>query len=337
MSPESGLRERVLKEVGFTSTTFIGPAFLPETARVQPDMEDTLSQFYKELGKVDSADGANENLEKDRETPGTSTNEDIQEKNQTMSRSLDAGSHQEGGRQKQSWQHWYQNEPYPPRPKPSMDLMSGGTAAAQSQRHQPPPFNRPPNPRLHRPPYRHPPPPASFLNPQNQRPHMIPSWNFPATENQRQDESQFHPNFRFPSHASQDFYRDSPQDCEKEERRYSKETLLDDVSAGWCRDAEQQQRSETEKEVWEKQERRQTPGNTNARRSSLVLILMRGLPGSGKSTLAKKLLTGPSGLILSSDDYFSHRDGYRYDPSLVGAAHEWNQSRGFASCRPNPA
>ncbi|XP_017347242.1 NEDD4-binding protein 2-like 2 [Ictalurus punctatus] len=61
---------------------------------------------------------------------------------------------------------------------------------------------------------------------------------------------------------------------------------------------------------------------------SLVLILMRGVPGSGKSTLARHISTsGPSGLILSTDDYFHQKDGYHFEPTLLGAAHDWNQSR----------
>lgn len=43
------------------------------------------------------------------------------------------------------------------------------------------------------------------------------------------------------------------------------------------------------------------------------------------------LSIGPSGLILSTDDYFVHRDGYHYELGLLGAAHEWNQSRGIFS------
>ncbi|XP_035239793.1 NEDD4-binding protein 2-like 2 [Anguilla anguilla] len=59
----------------------------------------------------------------------------------------------------------------------------------------------------------------------------------------------------------------------------------------------------------------------------LLLILMRGLPGSGKSTLAKKLLSsGPNGLVLSTDDYFVD-NGYAYNASLIGDAHDWNQNR----------
>lgn len=40
------------------------------------------------------------------------------------------------------------------------------------------------------------------------------------------------------------------------------------------------------------------------------------------------LSTGPSGVILSADDYFAHKDYYCYEPGLIGAAHEWNQNRG---------
>ena len=43
------------------------------------------------------------------------------------------------------------------------------------------------------------------------------------------------------------------------------------------------------------------------------------------------LSSGPSGLILSTDDYFLQRDGYRYEAGLLGAAHEWNQNRGIVS------
>ncbi|CAH2300059.1 Hypothetical predicted protein [Pelobates cultripes] len=59
-----------------------------------------------------------------------------------------------------------------------------------------------------------------------------------------------------------------------------------------------------------------------------VLILLRGAPGSGKSTLARMLLQkNPFGIILSTDDYFAREGLYRYDPSCLGEAHEWNYKR----------
>ncbi|XP_064817435.1 uncharacterized protein LOC135534328 [Oncorhynchus masou masou] len=59
-----------------------------------------------------------------------------------------------------------------------------------------------------------------------------------------------------------------------------------------------------------------------------VLVLLRGAPGSGKSTLARAMLEqNPHGVVLSTDDYFCRHGDYRYDPSALGEAHEWNHAR----------
>ncbi|XP_008411044.1 NEDD4-binding protein 2 [Poecilia reticulata] len=59
-----------------------------------------------------------------------------------------------------------------------------------------------------------------------------------------------------------------------------------------------------------------------------VLVLLRGAPGSGKSTLARALLErNPGGFVLSTDDYFSRGGRYRFDPMVLGEAHEWNHKR----------
>ncbi|KAM9314231.1 NEDD4-binding protein 2 isoform 2-T2 [Pholidichthys leucotaenia] len=56
-----------------------------------------------------------------------------------------------------------------------------------------------------------------------------------------------------------------------------------------------------------------------------LLVLLRGPPGSGKSTLARALLEqNPSGVILSTDDYFTQNGQYQFDPTTLGEAHEWN-------------
>ncbi|XP_016062130.1 PREDICTED: NEDD4-binding protein 2 isoform X2 [Miniopterus natalensis] len=60
----------------------------------------------------------------------------------------------------------------------------------------------------------------------------------------------------------------------------------------------------------------------------LVLVLLRGLPGSGKSFLARTLQEdNPSGVILSTDDYFYINGQYQFDVKYLGEAHEWNQNR----------
>ncbi|XP_045690096.1 NEDD4-binding protein 2 isoform X1 [Phyllostomus hastatus] len=60
----------------------------------------------------------------------------------------------------------------------------------------------------------------------------------------------------------------------------------------------------------------------------LILVLLRGLPGSGKSFLARTLQEdNPSGIILSTDDYFYINGRYQFDVKYLGEAHEWNQNR----------
>ncbi|KAM9031857.1 NEDD4-binding protein 2-like 2 isoform X2 [Sarcophilus harrisii] len=59
-----------------------------------------------------------------------------------------------------------------------------------------------------------------------------------------------------------------------------------------------------------------------------LLILLRGLPGSGKTTLSRVLLgQNRGGIVFSTDDYFRHRNGYSYNVRQLGDAHDWNQSR----------
>eukprot|EP00062_Callorhinchus_milii_P007052 gi/632948218/ref/XP_007889471.1/ PREDICTED: uncharacterized protein LOC103177205 isoform X2 [Callorhinchus milii] len=59
-----------------------------------------------------------------------------------------------------------------------------------------------------------------------------------------------------------------------------------------------------------------------------VLIFMRGLPGSGKTTLSQDILAqNPSGVVLTTDDYFLRDGSYWFNSSLLGEAHEWNQER----------
>ncbi|XP_034557565.1 NEDD4-binding protein 2-like 2 [Notolabrus celidotus] len=356
-SPDSSVRERVLKEVGLTSSTFIGPAFPPpkKKKKVKSDIEDTLSEFYKELEQIDTPDGANENQEKQDggfvqpSLPLTrSYNRDTYDVrgeypvNTGYSADTD-GYQRSGGQAHPPWPHWYENEPYlPRRPRPGLDQSSARSSSPQNQRHYPQPQSRPPNPGFHRPPFRPPPPPHAFPSQQNSPSHVTKNWTSSGFTNQRQDDSHFPPIPNFPppnvsNQPPQDFHRNSPHHFDRDERVSSYGVHSEKVDFGWSTDRKEQwcefsedydwrHRKDSESEQWERHHPH--PDKTNAHSSSLVLILMRGLPGSGKSTRARELLsTGPSGLILSTDDYFSLREGYRYEAGLLGAAHEWNQRR----------
>ncbi|XP_047449224.1 NEDD4-binding protein 2-like 2 [Mugil cephalus] len=338
-SQDRGVRERVLKEVGITSTAFIGPAFPPQTAPVKSDIDDSLSEFYKELERIDTPDGANGNPGKQdtgfvqqRRPPNKSTSKETQD---VPGEKIVNTRNSEGTQS--SWPHWYQNEPYYSRRQRPGPELSSANAVSNQWHYPPPPLNRPPNPRFHRPPFPHRPPLSAFPNPQIPPPPMNPTSNHPGLTNQYQDESHF-PTFpRFPppnvaSHPSRDFRGDLPHHLDRDYRDFSYTPHSDnlnrmssDRNGEW---SQLDQDFEPENDVWERRHHCDPCDDRHAYPSSLVLILMRGLPGSGKSTLAKELLsTGPSGIILSTDDYFAQKNDYRYDPGLLGAAHEWNQSR----------
>ncbi|XP_065188457.1 uncharacterized protein LOC135819217 [Sycon ciliatum] len=57
-----------------------------------------------------------------------------------------------------------------------------------------------------------------------------------------------------------------------------------------------------------------------------IMYILRGLPGSGKSYLAKQL-SSERGQIVSADYYFMRDGRYEFDPSQIGRAHEWCQSK----------
>lgn len=53
------------------------------------------------------------------------------------------------------------------------------------------------------------------------------------------------------------------------------------------------------------------------------LILLRGLPGSGKSTFAQSL----GGEYCEADMFFMKDGVYKFDPSMLGLAHGWCQTK----------
>lgn len=342
------VRQRVLQEVGLTSTAFIGPAFPPDTATVKSNIEDTLSEFYKELEEINVPDGADNNPGKAEVAfmppptlPQTSYSKEVKAvtEDATIKSIQKMGSYLKSSEQKQpSWPHWYQNEPYRPR-RPVPGLSCERAAAPQNHWQYPPAPNTAPNPSFNGPPFHRPPPPPAYTNPQNPPSHGSQNWSISGMTNQYQQEPYFPtlPRFSPPgvtTQHSQRFYEDSPDYFDGNEHDGRFNISSDKVNVGWsnnrreewCHGYERHPPKDSANKIldynW------QPPVKTDEYHSPLVLILMRGLPGSGKSTLARDLLSsGPSGLILSTDDYFAHRDGYRYDPGLLGAAHEWNQNR----------
>ncbi|XP_068173643.1 NEDD4-binding protein 2-like 2 isoform X2 [Antennarius striatus] len=338
-----GDRQRVLKEVGLTSTIFIGPVFPPNATTVKSDLEDKLSEFYEELEKIDPSDCANENREKQDKgvnqppkPPKISTNKGvINVSTEDIVKSAKTDSYQKTRGQKQPTRpHWYHNEPYYPRgPRPQLP-------------------RRPPNPSFNRPPFHRPLPSAAFSNPHNPPSHANHNWS--SSDLMHQEEFHFSSVSHFPppevcEHPSQGFYENSPYYFDRDQWACSSDAFSDDVDVGWPSDGKVEQVEQVkQQEQWNKNYdmhqrydsnyeqwddyHRPTHDNNEAYDSSFVLILMRGLPGSGKSTLARELLsTGPSGLILSTDDYFAYRDGYCYDVKLLEAAHDWNQRRAKAA------
>lgn len=282
-------RQRVLKEVGLTSTSFIGPAFPPPRTSVQPDLEDTLSEFYKELEKIDTPVVANENPKKQNEgfvqPPKPSASKDAQDVREEKSDDF-------SGRIQQPWPHWYQNKPYQPR-RPQSDVMRAGPP--QNPRHDP--QGRPPNPGFLRPPFHHPPPPRTFPNLQNPPPPG--NWSRPAPMNQHQDVSRFPPGSGPPPPSvwsqppSQGFHGDKDDrfgfsvDCEPTHDGVNVASHRDDEEWQYFDEGyDRQQRYDSENESWEHHHHHPTE-NRSARPFPQVLILMRGLPGSGKSTLAR--------------------------------------------------
>lgn len=295
-------RQRVLDEVGSISIFFIGPE-LP-ASRVEPDLEETLSEFYKELQDLDTPDGA-------AETPGTPVSQSLApsyiplslQPPEVPSAQLKPGEGQErqeeGREQKQSsWPHWYNNKPYH-RGRPRSFLPPHSEREElnpdQWQRRQSVNRPRPTPPRFHRPRLHRPTPPTAFPYRQDLPPppaHMIHDWGGSVRTN-HYDEEPGYPPFpqvpppNFDGHVPARPIFDPGRYFDQRQRGYDYDEAPSSSAGGSWPPYENQERYQWAAEP-DPRDLRCPPADED---SSLVLILMRGLPGSGKSTLARYVVS----------------------------------------------
>lgn len=282
-SPGRCLRDRVLKEVGLTSTAFIGPAFPPGTSTAKCDLDDSLVKFYEELEKIDTPDQPKGDPEKDdvQLSPGPPASKETQDEPEgkllITSTSAETNSYQNNGEQtKSSWPHWYRNEPY----------------QLKQQRHAgyPPSSDRPPNSRFPTPPFSHQPHQFAYTSPQNLPPYIN------NTLNNAKMTDQYNSKFDLPAlpppdicfHPSQGFYGNPPQHFGQSDKDSN------NVTGGWSGDRGEEwclrdENNDMHQRFESVNQQHYDPFHkyTNKFPSCLELILMRGLPGSGKTTLAR--------------------------------------------------
>ncbi|XP_036420722.1 NEDD4-binding protein 2-like 2 [Colossoma macropomum] len=289
-------REEVIKEIAISSVAFIGPACRPVTA-----IEEELSEFYKELEEINH---------QDRVDGDTGVNEDV-------SQSCEPTPNPSPRKEAWGTDHTKAYRPYPPI-RPQRDYGNNRKWGPQSHSDAPWEFSDSYNNQgqWQHPPFRlpHGPPRIQFHGPQ----HFFP----PPPPGNPLQRPYFQPQLNDYSHAE----RSNWSSCQGPYFPLGYDMGL---SSPYCSGSfQQQERSSNDWQHYGEQNYQEQDQHQHKNGTPLVLILMRGLPGSGKSTLAKGILSsGPNGLILSTDDYFFQEDGYFFDPTLLGDAHDWNQKR----------
>lgn len=263
-SPDRSAIQRVLKEVGLTSTTFIGPEFPPN--KPEDKLDHTLDEFYREIETIDLSDAAKHNSGEtvDFVLPHSSpvtTSANCTDRNKGDKDAKPFHYQQSSGERP----HRYKKEPYfHRRPRESVNFMHSA-ASNQRQWHHSQTVNRPRSLNLihPRPPLHHPPAfPYPHFSTQNLPP---PNVSCHSSEGPVSGSLQGHSFFTH---------------------------LEDNVNFGLSRDRSQQFEGDyrphsqnPDNSLWK--HHRQMPSDFIEYPSTMVLILMRGLPGSGKSTLAR--------------------------------------------------
>ncbi|XP_043114084.1 NEDD4-binding protein 2-like 2 [Puntigrus tetrazona] len=282
-------RERVIRELAITSTSFIGPVCRPE-----PSIEQELCEFYKELEEVDKVEVDADTKTAERHPSNKPEND------QPSSTSIPVvvTDHGRAYRPYPDPHERNQKDPKRCRPRLQCNMDDFGRGGYPEPWYPPPPWV-PPDPKVH-----FFPPPTSggaIMYPPDRGPQENVFHSFHGNNNCRgpwegqplRSNRWREQNRAFQSHGHPGFSEEYQTSSAHPQQHYH------------------------EKDPYRH--------NDNA---ALVLILLRGVPGSGKSTLARKLLsTGPSGVILSTDDYFFQDNRYEYNSALLDDAHGWNQER----------
>ncbi|KAI5099205.1 NEDD4-binding protein 2-like 2 [Silurus meridionalis] len=338
VSGQSKKREEAIKGISISSTAFIGPACRP-----QPVIEDELSEFYKELAQIDQTDAGDGNCENvsqacTEEGNGESVSQ-FWVPPHTGGRTSEkvrfwAPSDAINGNSKNLSQSWTRSDTFNRNNQPvshffaPLDRQDGNFENVR-QLSNPPAIKERGNP--HRNAYR--PYPAPWPNTADRN---APQWrqNYDLTcnwSNPHSYQNQWQhppPNFRFHPPPPNPTY---PAYSQSHGHQYGQ---LEDSSFQLGPDPRPASSHSPapyeafERRRYEDQDYQDVNRHQRYDSPSLVLILMRGVPGSGKTTLARQISSsGPSGLILSTDDYFYQKDSYHFEPALLSTAHTWNQNR----------
>ncbi|KAG7321626.1 hypothetical protein KOW79_014484 [Hemibagrus wyckioides] len=310
-------REEVIKEISISSKAFIGPACRP-----QPQLEDELSEFYKELKQIqqpDTVTGNNGSLSQ----PGPPS-DTVDGNRQRVSHSWPPSDSEDGNSH-------YVSDSWPP-----SDTVVGNNENVS--RSWAPPTNSPAikeKGNNHRNTYRPYPatrPQTDYRNTPQWRPQphdTTYNWSNPHSfQNQWQlppPNIHFYPPPRPGNPPHPPYSQHHGHWCSQPAEpsfQFSPDVRL----ASSHGPASYAPYEGFERPQYEEQDSQDV--NQHTCNDEPVLILMRGVPGSGKSTLARQISSrGPSGLILSTDDFFYRKNGYHFDPALLGDAHDWNHNR----------
>lgn len=334
-------RDLAVKELGINKTAFIGPACRPETATSKPDIEESLNEFYQELKQIDQLL---------KRSPGDSSENDVPFQTRKgfvppvpKGRSHNIQERTPGPNTHRF--HRYQDEPYHVR-RQGTSSNQNPDGAYYHYNHDwqpPPPHQNQPYLLSHSLPRCTPLPPHPVLfGPPHREPHVNRNWGYPEREKQDQQQGlRFPPAHRALVPEGSSYFQDygGAHSYHRDKRCYNGNSYenvgCSNLNEG--HNSEWYQGYNRQHDTYQQQDNQHTVNTTDDHHPSLILILMRGLPGSGKSTFARELLsTRTSGLVLSTDDYFSQEKGYLYDSSLLGIAHDWNQNRGTDAPQPPP-